>query len=50
MDVRDKERCEGHAYFHYDGGACAISDELHDFYCCILNAYYKSIGASWIYK
>jgi hypothetical protein len=49
-DIRDRERCEGHVYWHYDGGACAVSDELHNFYCYVFDRYYESIGTTWSYK
>jgi hypothetical protein len=48
--ARDNERCQGHVYRHYDGGACATSDELHSFYCYVFNHYYDSIGTTWEYK
>jgi hypothetical protein len=48
--ARDKERCNGHTYRHYDGGACCCSEELHSFYWYVFDRYYESIGASWEYK
>lgn len=49
-EARDEERREGHVYRHYDGGACAVSDELHRFYCYVFDRYYDSIGTTWVYK
>ena len=47
--ARNEERCNGHIYRHYDGGACATSDEMHSFYCYVFNHYYESIGTTWEY-
>ena len=49
-ETRDEERCTGHVYRHYDGGACAVSNEMHNFYCYVFNHYYESIGTTWEYK
>jgi len=49
-DTRDRDRRNGNAFRHYDGGACAVTEEYHGFFCYVYDHYYDSIGASWKYS
>lgn len=48
-EARDNGRHTDFIYHHYDGGACATTEEFSSFYWYVFDRYYQSIGTKWKY-